>query len=181
MVEGTQAEPATAVETAAVEIATADLGAPAPGAQAVAEAKPAEPEFDEVWFPGGRRPDGPRPHANRRPQRAEATNGDAPAEGARPPRRFRRDNAAPRPDADKPAGDGPQADRPQGQGRPRFDKRPKPGGDGKPFAGKPKFNGKRESGRDDWKEHRPREKRDVPLDPDSPWAALAALRSPKPE
>ena len=72
-------------------------------------------------------------------------------------------------------------ERPQGQGqtRPRFDKTRKPfGDDKKPFDGK-KFAGKRD--RDDWKEHRPREKREVTLDPDSPWAALAALRTPKTE
>ena len=64
--------------------------------------------------------------------------------------------------------------------RVRFDKRPKHfGDDKKPFEGK-KYAGKRDRD-EDWKQHRPREKRDVPLDPDSPWAALAALRNPKPE
>jgi ATP-dependent RNA helicase SUPV3L1/SUV3 len=185
-VEGTAAAPATpAAEAAEVETATADLGAPAPEPEAApatteaADAAPAEPQFDEVWFPGGRRPDGPRPHNTRRPHRADAANGEAPAEGARPPRRFNRDHAAPRPDGDKPAADGAPA-KPRS---PRFDhKRPKPfGEDRKPYEGKPKFGGKRDSSRDDWKEHRPREKREVALDPDSPWAALAALRNPKPE
>ena len=72
-------------------------------------------------------------------------------------------------------------ERPQGQApnRPRFDKPRKSfNDDKKPFEGK-KFAGKRD--RDDWKEHRPREKREAALDPDSPWAALAALRSPKTE
>ncbi|MEO8756247.1 MAG: helicase-related protein [Devosia sp.] len=184
--------PEIVAETLAVETASADPGAPAaePAAPAIyAEAKPAEPEFDEVWFPGGRRPDTPRSQNNRRPQRADApANGEAPAEGARPPRRFNRDNAVPRSDGDKPQGDRPQgdrppqADRPPGKGRPRFDKnRPKNGDDRKPFAGKPKFAGKREGARDDWKEHRPREERKITVDPDSPWAALAALRNPKPE
>jgi ATP-dependent RNA helicase SUPV3L1/SUV3 len=197
-VEGTvPAATEPAAEAAAVETATADLGAPAPTAEAApaeAEAKPpedakpadetkaAEPEFDEVWFPGGRRPDSPR-HQNRRPARADgAAVEGAPAEGARLPRRFNRDNAAPRPDGDKPQGDRPQGDRPPHHGKPRFDnaKARKPfGEDRKPFEGKPKFAGKRDQG--DWKEHRPREKREVALDPDSPWAALAALRNPKAE
>ena len=74
-------------------------------------------------------------------------------------------------------------DKPPTENKPRFDKRPKQfGTDKKPFD-KPKFGGgKRDRGeREDWREHRPREKRDVALDPDSPWAALAALRNPKPE
>jgi ATP-dependent RNA helicase SUPV3L1/SUV3 len=148
-------------EAAQVETATADLGAPAPEAD-----KSAEPEFDEVWFPGGRRPDNPRHEKRQRYQRpptggappgAEA----APADGAQPerPKQFRR------PDRDK-----------QPNGRPprRFD-----GGAGGDKSGKPKFGGK--PAREDWKEHQPRPKREVTLDPDSPWAALAALRNPKPE
>ena len=172
-----------AAEATAVETATADLGASAPDATAT----PTEPEFDEVWFPGGRRPDNPR-HQHKRPPRADGAPGEAQTEGARPPRRqFKRDNAAPHPNGATPpptpvhvdgAGDKPP-------GRPRFDtKRPKTfGDDRKPFeGGKPKFNGKRDGKpREDWKEHRPREERKVALDPDSPWAALAALRNPKPE
>ena len=134
----------------------------------LASKAPAEPEFDEVWFPGGRRPDNAR-HQNRRPPRDNAA-GDG---EARPPRRFHRDSNGAAP----PAG----GDKPQPEGKPRFDKRPKPfGADKKPFE-KGKFAGKREREREDWREHRPREKREVALDPDSPWAALAALRNPKPE
>jgi len=159
-----------AEEAAAVETATADLGAAAPPADPVPEAAeaaeaapadaaptaPAEPEFDEVWFPGGRRPDHPRHDKRPRPQRP-ATGGappgaDTAANGEGRPRPFRR------PDRDKPAGG-------------------KPFRDGGKEGGKPRFGGKRD--REDWKEHRPREKRDVALDPDSPWAALAALRTPK--
>jgi ATP-dependent RNA helicase SUPV3L1/SUV3 len=194
VIEGVQPnEPAKVEETTQVEAATADLGAApppesnggmaeaasAPPAEAGPEpaegtasapvdpAAPAEPQYDEVWFPGGRRPDNPR-HSNRRPQR-EGANAEA---EARPPRRFHRDNGSAAP----PAGEG---GKPPAEGRPRFDKRPKQfGTDKKPFD-KAKFGGKRE--REDWREHRPREKRDVAIDPDSPWAALAALRNPKPE
>ncbi|HEX4297381.1 MAG TPA: helicase-related protein [Devosia sp.] len=194
-VEGSTAAPATPVaEAAAVETATSDLGAPPPESAAAAEPSatepvtPAEPEFDEVWFPGGRRPDNPRPHSSRAP-RAEAS-GEAPATDARPPRRFHRNAAArPEPGSDaRPAGDPPPRDPaapPRSDGdrppRLRFDnKRGKPGP--REDGGKPRFEGKRpDRPRDDWKEHRPREKRDLPLDPDSPWAALAALRTPKPE
>jgi ATP-dependent RNA helicase SUPV3L1/SUV3 len=174
-VEGASPAVAPAAEAAAVETAAADLGAPAPEAD-----KTAEPEFDEVWFPGGRRPDNPRHEKRQRYQRPPTggappgTEGAAPAEGqAEQPRHFRR------PDRDKGAGDKPQSERPQG-GRPprRFE----PGGPGKPGGDKAKFHGKRnDKPREDWKEHRPREKREVALDPDSPWAALAALRKPKQE
>ncbi len=149
-------EAGAAEEAAAVETATADLGAPAP---AEAE-KPAEPEFDEVWFPAGRRPDNPRHNNNRnrgqRPEGAEAAGGD------KPKREFTRPDRQP--------GNG---------GKPRFE-----GRGGKPFenkGGKP--GGKRfDKPREDWKEHRPREDRKpAALDPNSPWAALAALRNPKSE
>jgi ATP-dependent RNA helicase SUPV3L1/SUV3 len=186
-VEGVAPAAPPAAEAAAVETATADLGAPAPQAPeaAAAEAAPEaaaaeaaaseavvpEPEFDEVWFPGGRRPDNPR-HQHRRPR-----DGEAGAEGgSRPPRRFNRD--APRPDGAA-AVDGQPP-----QNRPRPDKpRRAFGEDKKPFDGKPKFAGKKgdRPRNEEWKEHRPREKRATPLDPDSPWAALAALRNPKPE
>jgi ATP-dependent RNA helicase SUPV3L1/SUV3 len=179
-VEGVSpAEPEKVEEAVQVATATADLGAPPPPAEsetvaaegdtapteAAATAEPAEPQFDEVWFPGGRRPDSPR-HQNRRPPRDNV----APDGAARPPRRFHRDNGA----NGQPAEGG---DKPPAESKPRFDKRPKQfGADKKPFD-KAKFGGKRE----DWREHRPREKRDVAVDPDSPWAALAALRNPKPE
>ena len=52
------------VEATEVNTATADLDAPAPDAEKVAE-----PEFDEVWFPGGRRPDNPRHEKRQRYQR----------------------------------------------------------------------------------------------------------------
>ncbi|MEP7240962.1 MAG: helicase-related protein [Devosia sp.] len=180
-VEGAEMAPATPVaEAIAVESATADLGAPPPeagAATAPSDAAPAEPQFDEVWFPGGRRPDAAR-QQNRRPRR-DAT-GEAPADGAKPPRRFSRD-APPKTDGEAAAA-APAEGRPNG--RPRFDNKrpPRPAGDNKkPFEQRPKFAGKRDKDQGDWKEHRPREKRDVALDPDSPWAALAALRNPKTE
>ncbi|MBN9309627.1 helicase-related protein [Devosia sp.] len=165
-VEGAAPAAAALEEAAAVETATADLGAPAPAVQAEAD-KPAEPEFDEVWFPAGRRPDNARHNSNRsrtpRPDGAEAT-----ADGGKPPRSFRR------PDRE-PAGDGKPGGRPRLEGR-RDEQR-------KPFDNKGKSGGKRfDKPREDWKEHRPREDRKpATLDPNSPWAALAALRNPKSE
>ena len=164
-------------EAAEVATATADLGAPAPEA-GTGPAALAEPEFDEIWFPAGRRPDNPR-HGGQR-NRGSRAEGDAAAEGAeRPQRNFRR------PDRDA-GGDGKQGARPRFEGRrngngpqdeagKRFDNK-----GGKP-GGKP--GGKRfDKPRDDWREHRPREDRKpAAIDPNSPWAALAALRNPKTE
>lgn len=167
-------------EAVAVETATTDLGAAAPAE----ETKPAEPEFDEIWFPAGRRPDNPRHGgARNRGQRAEGAESGAESEKSeRPQRNFRR--------PDRPQG-GEKGDAKGGDGkpgRPRFEGRrdgQRPGnGGGKPFenkGGKP--GGKRfDKPREDWKEHRPREDRKpAVLDPNSPWAALAALRNPKSE
>ena len=53
----------------------------------------------------------------------------------------------------------------------------------KETVGKISGGGKRfDKPRDDWREHRPREDRKpAAIDPNSPWAALAALRNPKAE
>ncbi len=173
-------------EATSIDAATADLGAPGPSgheaapvaetasAEATAEAPaetqapesaaPAEPEFDEVWFPGGRRPDAARGDHRKRFNRPPNGNvAEATAEGDARPRRFNRDN--------KPGGDG----KPQGK---RFEGRRDGAPGGKPGNGKPQ-GGKRDKGRDEWKEHRPREQRETRIDPDSPWAALAALKNPK--
>ncbi|MEO6395767.1 MAG: helicase-related protein [Devosia sp.] len=161
-----------------VEAATADLGAPPPPDPAAA---PAEPEFDEIWSPGGRRPDNAR---------HERSNGRRPFNRPReaaPTPAVSTDSQAPAPEGDKPPRRSDNRERGEGDGkpgRPRFDNK-RNGGfkeGGKPYEGKPKSAGKRsDKPREDWKEHRPREPRDVPLDPNSPWAALAALRNPKPE
>jgi ATP-dependent RNA helicase SUPV3L1/SUV3 len=163
----TPAEPAApAPEAAAVVEATADLGAPPPDAD-----KPAEPQFDEVWFPGGRRPDNPRHEKRQRHPRP--ANGAAPAGTETAP-------AAPEGQADKPRREFRRPDRDKAPGGKPFRPRPDGNGDGKP-NGKPKFAGKRERDRDDWKDHRPRERRETAIDPNSPFAVLAALRNPKPE
>ncbi|MDB5541149.1 MAG: helicase [Devosia sp.] len=176
-VEGSAAEATPAAEAATLETATAALGAPAPAE----ESKPAEPEFDEIWFPAGRRPDNQR-HAGPRNRGQRADGAEAPAaEGektARPQRNFRR--PGPPEGADKGADNKP---RPRFEGR-RDGQRPNPGAPAKPFENKGKPGGSKrfDKPREDWKEHRPREDRKpAVLDPNSPWAALAALRNPKSE
>ncbi|MDP1732311.1 MAG: helicase-related protein [Devosia sp.] len=165
--EAVEGAAAVAVEAAAVETATADLGAPPPNA----EAKPAEPEFDEIWFPGGRRPDNARHDGKRAARQPHQGDGAATgAEGAAPEKRQGRRHGRP---------DGDDRQRPGGSGRPRHEGRRQNGEDGKPFEGKPKFQGSK--GFDKGQARPPRERREPVFDPDSPFAALAALRNPKPE
>ncbi|MGN6488054.1 MAG: helicase-related protein [Devosia sp.] len=170
-VEGIPAE-APAAEAEAVAEATADLGAPAPEAAAAVEPEtPAEPEFDEVWFPAGRRSDNARHHGQRRGQRPEG-DAAAAADSAERPRNFRRPERQQDGDGKpgRPRVEG-RRNGPPDQGGKRFDNK----------GGKP--GGKRfDKPREDWREHRPREDRKpAVLDPNSPWAALAALRNPKSE
>jgi ATP-dependent RNA helicase SUPV3L1/SUV3 len=202
-VEGT-AVAAMAEEPVHIEAASADLGASVPGtgieagtdALAVAEAEsaiaetpaaPTEPELEDVWFPAGRRPDTPR-QDRRGPPRGQGNRspaGAAPAEGAttegEPKKRFSRPD---RPDRqDRPARTveaGKPADAGAPQGRPRFENRGprKDGDDRRGFEGKGKPGGKGGKERDDWKQHRPREERKpAAVDPNSPWAALLALKN----
>ena len=157
-----------AEEAAAVDTATADLGAPAPEAAAETDAKP-EPQFDEVWFPGGRRPDNKRPP---RRERTEGATAAAPADGAerehRPrPKRFAKPDVTGTAAAYAPA-------QPPSQRRRRSENRGSKAS--RKFEGKPKFDGKRNDPRPPV-----RERREPAFDPDSPFAALAALRNPKPE
>ncbi len=168
--------PAIAEEPAAVEpVATAEpvvaeapaetLTIPEPAATDAAPAEaPAEPAFIEVWRPG--RPGGQqRPHRReRRPERAapsestSPTEAAPPAEGeARPPRQPNRRNvrsAKPQPHdrADRPD----RPDRPPRRDRP--DRRERPQGGPPQAAPRP-------------------ERREKAPDPDSPFAALAALKA----
>ena len=157
---GPEAQVAEAQEVEAVATATADLGAPPPEAGT----QPAEPEHDEIWFPGGRR-DNAR-HEGKRQGRPRRGNGAAEAEGAQPAERQGR-----RPG---PRTDGEERQRPAGKGRPRHEGR-RPEGEER----KPRFAGSQ--GADRHQPRPPREKREPVYDPDSPFAALAALRQPKPE
>lgn len=137
------AEPPAEAETAPVDAAApveagddAAAAAPVEASEAPAAetadgateegAAPAEPEFDEVWFPGGKRPE--RNNRGRQQGRREG-----------------------------------------GEGRPNAQ--------GKPFKGKGKpHKGPREDKRHEQRPPRA-ERRDKPIDPDSPFAALAALKT----
>lgn len=161
------AEDAPAIEAVAEAAVVTEAPVAAEGvvdeAKAAEPAAPAEPEFDEIWFPGGRRHNENNHHGNRRSEnrrRDNAEGDEAKTEGrARPdrsrpkgPRRPEGEAAAARP-----AGNGrPANTRPRNEDRPRPDhKNERPDrGDRRP----------------------PREERKVAFDPDSPFAALAALR-----
>lgn len=116
-------------------------------------AAPAEPEFDEVWFPGGRRHnDQRRPEGRRR----DAAEGEAPARERRNDRQRPKGPRRPEGEEQRPRNARPANTRPkseEGRGRPDKGERP---------------------------ERRPqREERKPVFDPDSPFAALAALRGKK--
>ncbi|MGR7995510.1 helicase-related protein [Xanthobacter sp. ZOL 2024] len=155
----TAAEVAAEVETPA-----------APGGPEVVEGEPAEPEMIEVWRPG-RPPGAPRrdrPHG----QRGEGQRGEGQRFGGKDGERKdghrrgerrgegghrRAENA---PAADAGAAEGERAPRP-----PRGERPPR---------------GPREDNRPPRNEHRPahqERRRDKPMDPDSPFAALAALKA----
>lgn len=111
-----------------------------------APAEPAEPEFDEVWFPGGRRHNDNN-HRGRQPRR----EGDAEGQQGRRNDRPRHNGKGPR------RGDG--EERAHG---------------GKPGHGKGRPDKADRGERHDRRP--PREERKPVFDPDSPFAALAALR-----
>jgi ATP-dependent RNA helicase SUPV3L1/SUV3 len=126
-------------------------------AQSAEAAVPAEPEFDEIWFPGGRRHNennhNGRRQGNRRPEGAEG--GEAKTEGRGRPDRSRPKGPR-RPEGERPAANG--NGKSGGNGRPRNEERQRPD-------------------KGDRQDRRPvREERKVAFDPDSPFAALAALR-----
>ncbi len=188
------ASPETAPEAATTEAsASAEEPAPAeapaateePGVEAAAEAQPApaaeasataEPAFIEVWRPG--RP--VREHAPRRPRRQERTAANAPqdgaatpatTDGARPPRSERHERAD-------------RQGRPERQGRPdRAERQDRPrnerGGPRKHEDG----GGRRDHRKPNREPRAPERytteqpRRERTADPDSPFAALAALKA----
>ncbi|MEP9350024.1 helicase-related protein [Xanthobacter sp. KR7-225] len=161
----------------AAEVA-AEVDAPAaPGGPEMVEGAPAEPEMIEVWRPG-RPPGAPR---RERPQghRQGERHGERP-HGERPADRFQ---------GDRPQGDRPQGDR-RRDGRPPFRRSegaPEAGAEAERGPRPPRPDrpprGPREGGdppRPHRAEHRPvhqDRRRDKPVDPDSPFAALAALKA----
>ncbi|MFG1479853.1 helicase-related protein [Xanthobacter sp. V4C-4] len=155
----------------AAEVA-AEVDAPAaPGGSEVVEGVPAEPEMIEVWRPG-RPPGAPR---RDRPQREGQRFGGKDGERKEGHRRGgeRRDDRREggpghrRPDRAEPAA---AAEAPPAEG----ERAPRP-----PRGDRPQ-RGPREDNRGPRPEHRPphtERRRDKPVDPDSPFAALAALKA----
>ncbi len=204
--ETTDTAASEAAPAAAEAVASAEPTAEAvPADASAAAANPAEPELIEVWRPGGRHEDRkprherhrhqrhnnqPRPQAGTEAGVASAAPGEA-ADGAKPGHRHggghRRDGAK---DFRKP--------REGGEGGDRRDNRSFQGKDrdkDRNRDGKGKFGGDRDKGRDNRGRDRdkgrdrqggpslrpyassanPRE-RDRPVDPNSPFAKLAALK-----
>jgi ATP-dependent RNA helicase SUPV3L1/SUV3 len=191
------AEPGVIAE-AATAIADAAAAEPTAAAPVVTDAAPAaEPELIEVWRPGGRS-DEQRP----RHDRSRYRNPDRNAAGAQPaageggdagrqdrPNRGRRDR---KPEFRRPQGDAPAANA-GAEGQAPGGNNPRPPRERFQDKGRDKgrdrgdkFKGGREGGRDGRSDkgpsHRqfastaaPRE-RDRPLDPNSPFAKLAALK-----
>ncbi|QYO76415.1 helicase-related protein [Devosia salina] len=139
-------EAAAASETVGESAVSEGVVPDAAPAEAAAT-EPAEPEFDEVWFPGGRRHNDNN-HRGRQPRRGE---GDAEGQQGRRNDRPRHNGKGPR------RGDG--EERTHG---------------GKPGHGKGRPDKADRGERHDRRP--PREERKPVFDPDSPFAALAALR-----
>lgn len=160
------ASPAGAAELTLAEpaaVAEAALADPVPDvsdeilelAAEVELQKPAEPEFDEIWFPGRRHDHRDERRGDRRRQHPRQEGDAQQARHQRGPRREESAESAGAP--------------PGGNGKARFDNRNKKNGQrfDKPRADRPKFAAP------------PREKREPAFDPDSPFAALAALKAKK--
>jgi ATP-dependent RNA helicase SUPV3L1/SUV3 len=168
--------PAAASDVAAPvsEDAQADAVVAEQASDAVAEpsgdavvAAPVEMEvfYTFSWAP---RPRHVRPERSPRPERANRPAGDR---ASRPEGQAA---AADRPKGDRPKGDRPQGDRPQGERR------------GEGYKGKPKSGGGKPEGRNDRpkgdrsnqpKSFEARPPRPEKIDPDNPFAVLAALRN----
>jgi ATP-dependent RNA helicase SUPV3L1/SUV3 len=162
-------------EAAAPEAAPADAAAstadiPAVASEAPAEAAPAEPAFIEIWRPGRSERSGPprdrhhrdgqRQHGRRRDDRRPAPQADgAPAEaGQAPAAGEAREERPPRDD-----GRPPRRGNRGGKGNRRQEGDRRHGHDGERRQGPPP--------------NRPPERREKPIDPNSPFAALAALKA----
>ncbi|MCG6206185.1 helicase [Rhodopseudomonas sp. HC1] len=179
--ESSAAEVATEAPT---ETATADAPAvEATSAEAAPAAEAAKPQPDlvEVWRPGGRSDEHrPRHDRNKRPNNRsqQGQGGQANADGEAGARQDRPDQGNRRGKGDF------RRDRRDGEGAPRREAQ----GEGRPprerFKGRDKFSDKGGKGRDNQGggSHRqvhssaPPRERDRPIDPNSPFAKLAALK-----
>ncbi|WP_371348252.1 helicase-related protein [Ancylobacter sp. IITR112] len=198
---------AAPVEASATEVAASEPPASDAVATEIAAEAPAEPAMIEIWRPGRPPGQNRPAHGGRRggqgaregaAQDRSGPRGGAPAEaGASEARRER-------PQGDRPQGDRPQGDRPEGErGRrpPRDERRERrPEGEREPRRDENRRDeNRRESGPrpprpergdrpdrghgrpDHRNEHRgetrSEPRRDKPVDPDSPFAALLALKA----
>ena len=196
-VETTAAVEAAPVEAPAIHDETTPIAAePAPAEIAAEPAPPEEPVFIEIWRPAGRRDreQAPRHQRHRRPQQPPAahTNGAATATEAPAAAAADASTEAPTPEQwrePRPAGDGEQrrrgnGERHEGEGQ-RRDRHPRPQRQGKD-------GDDRDGARRDRNDRPRREPRREPVhfsteppktdkrkiaDPDSPFAALAALKA----
>jgi ATP-dependent RNA helicase SUPV3L1/SUV3 len=154
--------------------------APPPPPEPVEGAEAAAPEMEVFYtFSWAPKPRFQRPERAPRPERSERPKGDRPA-GERPAGDR---SGGERPAGDRPAGDRPQGerpprgDRPQGERRDRDGQRGKDGGkprgkDGGKFEGK---GGGKPQGAKTFEARPPRTEK--PIDPDNPFAVLAALKN----
>ncbi|MEW6644560.1 MAG: helicase-related protein [Pseudomonadota bacterium] len=165
-----------ATETAAAEATEAQIPAEAVAAETAA---PAEPVMVEVWRPGGRSEDR-RPRHDRHPRRGQPHAGaDAAAAGeGRGRRDHRRDDRRPRPDQAAEGAEGASGREAQGHNRNKQRGR-------LPDGFKGKFRGSAPGGRNEGRpphggqrhgQGAPPRERDRPIDPNSPFAKLAALK-----
>ena len=188
VVEGEAAEAVVAESAAeavaeAVEAPVADVASDAPVAEEAAQTAPVEMEvfYSFTWAPKPRHERKPRferparaegesrPRGERRGDRGPRPEGEAKPQGERPRREGRPQGEAKPAEggqADRPQGDRSQGDRPQGErkGRPhdRKDGDRKERGDRKPQGAK------------SFEARPPRAEK--PIDPDNPFAVLAALK-----
>lgn len=175
---------------------------PAAEAASTADAAPAEPAMIEIWRPG--RPPGQHRPAHRgkggparsgRPEAsAAAPAGESPAreggrgesgrgEGERGRRPFRDErrnegrgeNRGPRPEGDQRAARPPRRDENRGE-RGEGRREDRPGGGRPPRPQNERFGGRQDQ-RADRPEPRQDTRRDKPVDPDSPFAKLLALKA----
>lgn len=167
-----------AAEVAAEPAVTEAIEAQA-GAEVAAEpAAPAEPVLVEVWRPGGRSEER-RPRHDRHPRRGQAHAGADAAAGDGRGRRDRRDDRRPRQDqaATAEAGDGAAARESQGHNRNKQRGRLPDGFKGKFRGSNPGRNeGRPPHGGQRHGQSAPPRERDRPIDPNSPFAKLAALK-----
>jgi ATP-dependent RNA helicase SUPV3L1/SUV3 len=136
---------------------------------------PAEPDMIEVWRPapaGGRRNEarGPRRRSDARNATGDVTAapqvGEERHERADRPDRSDQSGRPPRPDRPDRA---PRPDRPPRKGRPRHERN-------ESDERRPRPSHRRDEGAQHRSDQAPRPQRERPADPDSPFAALAALK-----